>query len=361
MVTMSEEISLPDNESITIFLTRRFGAVSNVKVTRLGAGVHGVGYRIDYKSQNRNREERVILKTLLARDFGHDHLSDRAAVHLLANQSYSELPNHVKCLDIVGYDDRDLISVKKCSEFFIIMGEARGTEYFRDFKKILGRGDLTEEDRRKADDLATYLAGIHKKKYYGDNASSLYKRKIRDTIGHGECLMGIFDTYSDWDFITREDMVEIVQKSIPHWDRLKDDHSRLCQVHGDFHPGNIWFHGDELVLLDRSRGIWGEPADDVFCLLINYIFYALIEHGSFKGPFSELFHRVYERYTNLTWDTDILNSAPLFLAFRVPVIANPNFYPNVDDTTRKKLIAFAKNVLEEKRFDVRKIEEYVKC
>ncbi len=356
---MDREIVLPDLEAVEIYLTKSYGGISDVRLVKLGAGVHGVGYRVDYRSSSRGREERVILKTLLPKDFGHEHVSDRAAVHLLAKESYGELPGHIRCLDIVAYDGRDLVSVRKAKEFYTILEEARGVEYFKDFMQILKRGSLEERDRRKADNLARYLLKIHSGKYAGDNARGLYRRKIRDTIGHGECMMGIFDTYEDWGFIDGEDMVEIVRKSITYWGRLKDEHTRLCQVHGDFHPGNIWFDGEEIVLLDRSRGIWGEAADDLFCLLINYLFYALISDGAFKGPFKELFMRVYERYLNLSWDTDILRAAPLFLAFRIPVIANPNFYPNVDDLTRKKLIRFARNVLDEEKFDVERIDDYL--
>lgn len=356
---MTADEKLPDLETITIYLTKRFGAVTGVCLKTVNAGAHGVGYRVDYKSVARKRDERLIIKTIRPQDFGHDYLSDRASAHLLANQSYPEMQGHIRCMDVVGYDGTDLQSLRKCRESFIVLEAARGAEYFGDFKKILGKKQLSGEDTRKADKLATHLAKLHSKKYSGDNAPSLYARKIRDTIGHGECLMGVFDTYSDWNFISRQDIIEIVQKSIPHWDRLKEDHRRLCQVHGDFHPGNIWFYGEELILIDRSRGIWGEASEDLFTLLIYYLFYALVEFGEFKGPFRDLFYRVYERYTNLSWDTEVLRSAPLFLASRIPKIVNPNFYPNADEMTRKRLIAFAKNVLDVEKLDINGIEDYL--
>jgi aminoglycoside phosphotransferase (APT) family kinase protein len=44
-------------------------------------------------------------------------------------------------------------------------------------------------------------------------------------------------------------------------------------VHGDFHPWNILFQNDcDFAVLDRSRGEWGDPADDVAPLTINYLF-----------------------------------------------------------------------------------------
>lgn len=45
---------------------------------------------------------------------------------------------------------------------------------------------------------------------------------------------------------------------------------RLRQVHGDFHPWKILFElGADFRLLDRSRGEFGDPADDVTSLIFD--------------------------------------------------------------------------------------------
>jgi len=356
---MTDSVSLPNKKAIKIFLTGKYGEIGRLKTEKLGAGVHGIGYKVSFNSPYFEERKNLILKTIIPSGFGHDRVSDRVANHLLSQESFSELPDHVECVDVLLYNGTYLRSMKGTRECYLLMEEAKGKDYFRNLKNILQKGSLVRKDRDRAKKLAKYLADIHSKKYLGENGISLYKRKIRDTIGHGECLMGIFDTYESWPFIKRGDMVEIVQLSIPFWDRLKDNSNRLCQVHGDFHPGNIWFDGDKLILLDRSRGMWGEPADDLFCLLLNYIFYALLDSGEFKGAFKELFFEVYDTYLGLSWDMSILKAAPLFLAFRAPVIANPNFYPHVDDTTRKRLITFAKNVLRDKAFDALMVNKYL--
>jgi aminoglycoside phosphotransferase (APT) family kinase protein len=52
--------------------------------------------------------------------------------------------------------------------------------------------------------------------------------------------------------------------------RLKSLTHRLRQVHGDFHPWNILFRSAaEFSLLDRSRGEYGDPADDFRGFLSN--------------------------------------------------------------------------------------------
>ena len=63
---------------------------------------------------------------------------------------------------------------------------------------------------------------------------------MRDTVGHGECLMGVFDTYPDGS-LSYNEMSGIIKKSVDWIYKLKPKHKRLSQIHGDFHPGNIWF------------------------------------------------------------------------------------------------------------------------
>ena len=90
---------------------------------------------------------------------------------------------------------------------------------------------------------------------------------------------------------------EIEQQCVDWRWRLKDRVHRLRQVHGDFHPWNILFReGTDFVLLDRSRGEWGEPADDVTCLTMNYLFFSLQRSGRLDGNFESLFRRFWDRY-----------------------------------------------------------------
>src|SRR5262249_20280714 len=83
-------------------------------------------------------------------------------------------------------------------------------------------------------------------------------------------------------------------------------------VHGDFHPWNILFQeGAKYRLLDRSRGEWGEPADDVTCLT------------------NELPVFLWERYLRHSGDTEILDVAAPFFGFRGLVMAHPVWYPHL--------------------------------
>jgi aminoglycoside phosphotransferase (APT) family kinase protein len=269
------------------------------------------------------------------------------------------MPRHIQAIDVAGETDDRLISLKEAGEFYLFMEEAEGGAYFKDLNAILERGELTEVDRNRAQALAHFLAEIHAVKYVGENSETLYRRRIRDLIGHGECIMGIIDAYDRTEFTTDRELMDYAGKCLSWWGKIRNNSERLCRVHGDYHPGNIWFHGDDFTLLDRSRGSWGEPACDVSCLGINYIYYAVKERGTFEGPFAELFRLFLRTYLEETSDHGFFEVTQPFFAFRVLVLANPKFYPDDTAETKRKLLNLGHSVLETEKFDPEKISGYM--
>lgn len=321
----------------------------------LGSGTHGKAYLLRVKRGRRTKN--VVLKSLYGTSLGHSHFSDRAQMLLLANDTYNRLPNHIKSIDVLADVGREYLSVGESKEFLFLMEEANGISYFADMYALMGKEKADKEDIAKARSLARYLSIVHSKKPRHD--AHLYRRRIRDTIGHGECLMGVLDTYEELPFMNKKEMALLVQLSIDHWVRMRDFH-RLARVHGDFYQGNILFDNGKLTVMDRSRGEFGEPADDVTSLSINYIWYALMQKGRMEGPFHELYDAFWGEYLRVTRDRKILECVQPFFAFRTVVVCNPRFYPKVKNKVRRKLVNFALNVLKAKRFDHRKVDSYLR-
>lgn len=344
-----------DEEALADHLEEVVGPGTLQELSRLGEGVHGVGYRVVWDGPD--GPEPLILKQIHPEGFGHEYLADRAQVLFLAHEAYDQLPDHVESVDLLGQTPDGIVSMGDVEEVLLLMEEATGTPYAADLDRILDDGELADGDREKVEAMAAYLAGIHAETH---DDPALYRRRIRDTVGDGECLLGIVDSYPEAGAFLDQTLLEEVAAAAGRWWATRRDFTdRLCQVHGDYHPGNIWWEGDEMTVLDRSRGIWGEPADDVVALAINHIFYALRDRDAFEGPFAELFHAFLDAYVRETGDDDLYAFMGGFLAFRVAIVAHPTFYPQLSDRQRVRLFRFAVRAMEAGRFDPAKVDQWL--
>jgi hypothetical protein len=172
--------------------------------------------------------------------------------------------------------------------------------------------------------------------------------------------MGVLDSYPpEFDGLSA-DILKDIERGLVDWRwRLKGYAHRLRQVHGDFHPWNILFQQDaDFVVLDRSRGEWGDPADDITALTINYLFFSLQRSGRLDGSFATLFSRFWQRYLKATGDDELQAVVGPFFAFRGLVVANPVWYPKLGPGVRVKLLNFVRAVLDRPRFDPACVNEY---
>jgi hypothetical protein len=357
------EIKIPGRIIARYLRSKEKAPVRIIEYKRLGAGWHGAGYEIVYRVKNRTRN--IILRTERPIGFSHEYAADRAKVFLLQHNLSKQIPKHIPSFDVVGYSSRgEIVSIGDCKDFFQLVGKVAGIEYMKDLDQIKTRGFLTPADRKKAQLLSDYLVALHRKKFKGppELARSIHRRHTRDAIGHGEMLMGVIDTYPNKvSWLPKNRLVDLVGLAVEFRERIKDRHNRLRRMHGDFHPGNIIFSGPaDFKVLDASRELWGEPADDLTTLAINYIWFAIRQRGDFSGPFAELFHIFFDNYIKKTRDKGVLEIVGLFFAFRGVVVIHPTFYPKQEHAVRVKILNFIRSVLKEKTFNPQKINNYIK-
>jgi hypothetical protein len=302
----------------------------------------------------------LVLETMKSDMFGHEFAYDRAQSLLMAHSLYGRLPKHPRSIDVGAFmKDGSLRSIGNYSEFFILMEKVEGQEYYKDLERIRDEKKLASLDLQRCQLLSDYLVQIHSLK---KDSPELYRRRIRELLGHGECIMGLIDSYpSKLDFTSDEELALIEKKCIEWRWKLKNQTGRLCQVHGDYHPWNVLFAEDSrLSVLDRSRGEWGEPADDIAAMTINYLFFSLQAYGCVEGPFKTLFEKFMTNYLNKTGDEEVLEVIQPYYAWRALVVASPIWYPDLGYEVRRKLFNFIHNTLASERFDLAEVNSYLK-
>jgi hypothetical protein len=325
--------------------------------TDLKAFGYGFPYVIEFALDD--EVKRVVLETVRPEGFGHDYASDRAQILLWQHSAFCKLPRHVRSLDVGAFvpSSKSLTSLGECGEFFILTEFVDGRLYHIDLDRMKETGRVTDLDEQRCLALSDFLVEIHEVRH---EAPLLYVRRVRELVGHGECIMGLLDSYSSrCDFVTEGDFVDFERDCVAWRWRLKHRVHRLRQVHGDFYPWNVLFReGTDFTVLDRSRGEWGEPADDVSAMTINYVFYSLQKYGRLTGIFERLFRLFWDNYLQKTRDTEMLEVIQPFYAWRGLVLASPIWYPHLEKKVRAQLFNFSRNILCRERFDPADVNSY---
>lgn len=364
---MATELSgrLVMREEVEAFLDRRFGEDLRLReIKALGVvddqGIKGFGYGkpLMLRFEHGGEESTVVLSTMAGDDYGHQEYWDRAAELMFQHATSGQLEKHARPW-LLGYIDEDgrMVAVERPREFFVMRPMVEGEEYFLHLDRIRSAG-LQPSDLELARSFARWLARVHG---HRRSAPAVYERRVRGLIGSSDCIFGLIDGYpGSYAPFPAERFVALEQRLVEWRWKLKRHTDRLCMVHGDFHPWNVLVRPDgDFTVLDRSRGAWGEAADDVASMACNYLLYSIMDRGELGGDFETLLRAFWEEYLARTGDELMLELIAPFFVFRALVIASPEWYPGHPPEVRARLFAFLETILEAERFDFARVNDYL--
>lgn len=305
------------------------------------------------------RSKRAVLRTAGPNWFGHDRRSDRAALALLAADTYASIPDHVRVLDVGAFRaDGSMVSLFDAGELFVMTSYVDGELYATDLRRVERDRVATPLDIERARALALWLGKLHAEPIA--EPPEIYHRAIRDLVGSGEGIFGLIDSYPDRGAIPRDRLAAIELRATAWRARLRQKHARLRRTHGDFHPYNVLFReGLDFSLLDASRGCRGDPADDLAAMSVNYLFGGAIEPAAWKDGVGPLWKAFWTAYLESTGDDEVLDVLAPFLAWRLLVVASPVWYPSVADASRDALLRAAEHALDAPRVQLEELERII--
>jgi len=267
-----------------------------------------VSYRVG------DREEQVVLHRIRRNAFGRERDDDRVAAVWLDFQTFNRLPRHVPAVDMVIHTrEGNVQSIHSAKEVLLVTGYRPGHPYADDLMRIRDEGTIRSLDIQRTKALAAYLAEIHQVTH---KDPVLWRRRLRDLVGHGEGIMGLTDSYpQDLPYVTQAELQSIEEMANGWRWRLKP--------------------------------------------LSNYLFFSLQRMGWLEGPFAELHDRFWERYLALRPDKELARVIQPWFAWRALVLASPKWYPTISEGVRRKLLTFGQRVMALDRFDYRQVNQYM--
>lgn len=305
--------------------------------------VYGYGKPLLVLFEAEGQQERVVIRTMSPDPFGHERRADRAYQMVLSFDTFNQIDRHIRALDVGSFSRTGDMYSAADGEFFLVTNYVEGELYAKDLFAAQEQAQATPRDLQRAEALAAYLAKLHRNRVNAD----AYGRHIRDTVGSGEGIFGLNDAYPADDPIATPQRLQTIELDTVRWRwRLGQRSHRACQTHGDFHPFNILFReGSDFSALDCSRGGVGEPADDVTCMSVNYMFFALNAGGEFTGALRQMWDTFWRVYLARSGDRELLEMVPLYFTWRCLVLVSPLWYPNLSATTRERLLSFCERLL----------------
>jgi len=319
------------------------------EATAKAAG-YGVPLRLRVRLPD-GHETLLVFHTEHSDEFGHDRRADRAADMLLAYDRFGRIPGHVRALDVgaIKSDGTGLVSLADTGEFYLVTSFAEGELYADELHRVARSGVAGDSEVAHTEALARHLIRVHAERY---DDPIRYRRAIRDLLGSGEGIFGLVDAYApDVPAAPPERLLEIERRALDWRWKLRGRSQRLCRIHGDYHPFNVLVaQTGEIGLLDASRGCMGDPADDVTCMAINYVFFAVEHPETWAGAFRKLWFRFWEVYASESGDAELFDVCAPFLAWRGLVVANPIWYPAVKPEARDRVLRMVEAALAAPRF-----------
>jgi Ser/Thr protein kinase RdoA (MazF antagonist) len=252
--------------------------------------------------------------------YGEDLAADASREVAWRLEGYPRIANHVVC--------RKVALPEGCC---LLEPAVAGEPYWRRLARLAEGGETAA--LRDARLLAEHLADLHRPLAGG--TAPRYRRAVRDGLMNAAFrLIDAGDAFwYSWPALRAE-----VEHAFLDWRlRLGDHHRRLKVTHNDFHPWNLFLDGDRVNLIGARAPGFGDAANDVAALAVNYVWFGYLRDGDFTGVYRAAYEVFCGHYVALTGDRQLASVLPPFFAMRLLVLLSPLYYPDKEASVERQL------------------------
>jgi hypothetical protein len=196
-------------------------------------------------------------------------------------------------------------------------------------------------DRARAHNLAVALSILHAERGH----PSGYSRGLTQALSGPDGVPRFAEWLGDGHPILNPDRLEHLEIEIVHWRwLLRDKKHRTCRIHGSLRPDNIFFRGEECLLMEPSFKR-GEPAQDVAAISLRWVLASLSSRGRFEGAARDVWDEFWAAYSTESGDSEILEVIPPFFAREVLELIALNAPDPLSEEMQRILVEFAEVML----------------
>jgi thiamine kinase-like enzyme len=197
--------------------------------------------------------------------------------------------------------------------------------------------------------VAEIFADIHSHKHPIERGTKFdeYSRSLRDVIAHPELTLNIFQNFlKDSKVLTGDFRYAYLAEMIKVAEYFSQFTERNALIHGDAWHANLLLNGGDLYIIDYSRLVHGEPGIDVGHFYVVCLQLALTQQNDFHVRMAQSF---LSKYIELTGDEFIKESMVTYIGFTGAVSVVEDFYPEIADEDRQKLISYVYKSMQNKK------------